>query len=94
MKNGNCPACNGRMRDELRNETLLFGIDHARAAVARWTHSYNSERPHSAPGYQTPAVVAAQLTVMGDQLRASELLRRSRIALSAHDVFWVPVAQA
>jgi putative transposase len=38
MQNGNCEAFNGRMRDELLNETLFFGIDHARAAVARWTH--------------------------------------------------------
>ena len=33
--------------------------------------------------YQAPAVFAAQLTAMGDQLRASEPLRRSPIAPSA-----------
>lgn len=68
------------MRDELLNETLFFGIDHARDAVARWTHIYNTERPHSALGCQAPAVFAAQLTAMGDQLRASEPLRKSPIA--------------
>ena len=83
MQNGNCEAFNGRMRDELLNETLFFGIDHARDAVARWTHSYNTERPHSALGYQAPAVFAAQLPAMGDQLRAHESLRRSPIATSA-----------
>ncbi|PZP19378.1 MAG: IS3 family transposase [Kocuria rhizophila] len=83
MQNGNCEAFNGRMRDELLNETLFFGIDHAREAVARWTHTYNTERPHSALGYQAPAVFAAQLTAMGDQLRAPETLRRSPIAPSA-----------
>ncbi|MGA1764562.1 MAG: IS3 family transposase [Ilumatobacteraceae bacterium] len=83
MQNGNCEAFNGRMRDELLNETLFFGIDHAREAVARWTHTYNTERPHSALGYKAPAVFAAQLTAMGDQLRASEPLRRSPIAPSA-----------
>ena len=82
MQNGNCEAFNGRMRDELLNETLFFGIDHARAVVARWTHTYNTERPHSALGYQAPAVFAAQLTAMGDQLRAAETLRRSPIAPS------------
>ncbi len=80
MQNGNCEAFNGRMRDELLNETLFFGIDHAREAVAEWTHTYNTERPHSAFGYQAPAVFAAQLTAMGDQLRAPETLRRSPIA--------------
>nr|CAD6628298.1 protease [Rhizobium sp. TCK] len=47
---------------------LCLGIDHARDAVARWTHIYNTERPHSALGYQAPAAFAAQLTAMGDQL--------------------------
>ncbi len=83
MQNGNCEAFNGRMRDELLNETLFFGIDHAREAVANWVHVYNTERPHSALGYQAPAVFAAQLTAMGDQLRALETLRRSPIAPSA-----------
>jgi putative transposase len=83
MQNGNCEAFNGRMRDELLNETLFFGIDHARDAVAHWTHTYITERPHSALGYQTPAVFAAQLTAMGDPLRASDTLRRSPIAPSA-----------
>lgn len=69
--------------DELLNETLFFGIDQARAAVANWTRIYNTERPHSALGYQAPAVLAAQLTAMGDQLRASESLRKSPIAPSA-----------
>lgn len=83
MQNGNCEAFNGRMRDELLNETLFLGIDHARDAVARWIHIYNTERPHSALGYQAPAVFAAQLTAMGDQLHATEALRRSPIAPSA-----------
>ena len=61
----------------------LFGIDHARDAVARWTHSYHTERPHAALGYQAPVVFAAQLTAMGDQLGAHAPLRRSSIAPSA-----------
>lgn len=83
MQNGNCEAFNGRMRDEVPNENLFFGIDHAREAVARWTHTYSTELPHSALGYQAPAVFAAQLTAMGDQLRGTETLRRSPIAPSA-----------
>lgn len=74
---------NGRLRDELLNETLFFDLGHAREAVASWVHSYNTERPHSALGYQTPAAFAAQLAAMGDQLRAPETLRRSPIAPSA-----------
>lgn len=80
---GKCEAFNGPMRDELLNETLFFGIDHARKAVANWIHIYNTKRPQSALGYKAPAVFAAQLTAMGDQLRATETLRQSPIAPSA-----------
>src|SRR5271167_2214149 len=34
MQNGFCESFNGRMRDELLNETLFFGLDHARARIA------------------------------------------------------------
>ena len=83
QQNGNCEAFNGRMRDELLNETLFFDLGHAREALADWVHAYNTERPHSALGYQTPASFTARLAAMGDQLRASDLLRRSPIAPSA-----------
>ena len=80
MQNGICEAFNGRMRDELLNETLFFGIQHARAAVARWTADYNHSRPHSALGYATPAAFAAQLTATGNRLRNPDQLRRSPVA--------------
>ena len=83
MQNGICEAFNGRMRDEILNETLFFGLDHARSAVARWVADYNLERPHSSLSYQAPAAFAAfaaQLTAMGDRLRAPDPLRRSPIA--------------
>jgi hypothetical protein len=34
MQNGICEAFNGRMRDELLNETLFRDLDHARSALA------------------------------------------------------------
>ena len=80
QQNGICEAFNGRMRDELLNETLFFGLDRARSAVARWVADYNHTRPHSALGYQAPATYAAQLAAMGDRLRTPDPLRRSPIA--------------
>jgi transposase InsO family protein len=61
MQNGICESFNGRMRDELLNETLFFGLDHARKAIASWVADYNERRPHSALRYQTPAAYAATL---------------------------------
>jgi len=83
MQNGICEAFNSKMRDELLNETLFFGLDQARSVVARWVDGYNRNRPHSALSYQTPATFAVQLTAMGDRLRASDRLRRSPIASPA-----------
>ena len=45
QQNGIGEAFNGRMRDELLNETLFFGFDHARSAVARWVIDYSLNVP-------------------------------------------------
>ena len=49
---------NGRLRDELLNETLFASLNHARATLAAWRTDYNTERPHSRLGWQTPAAFA------------------------------------
>ena len=60
-QNGFVESFNGRMRDELLNETLFFTIGQARSIMARWVDDYNTERPHSSLGYATPAAFAAEL---------------------------------
>jgi len=80
MQNGFCESFNGRMRDELLNETLFFGRDHAREKVRSWVHDYNDRRPHSSLGYATPADYAAALTATGDRLRNPDQLCRSPVA--------------
>ena len=60
-QNGFVESFNGRMRDELLNETLFFTLGQTRAILARWAHDYNTERPHSSLGYATPAAFAAGL---------------------------------
>jgi putative transposase len=60
-QNGFVESFNGRMRDELLNETLFFTIGQARTILARWVDDYNTERPHSSLGYATPAAFAAEL---------------------------------
>ena len=80
MQNGFCESFNGRMRDELLNETLFFGLDHARAKIRAWVSDYNHRRPHSSLGYATPAEYAANLIATGDRLRNPDQLRRSHVA--------------
>jgi putative transposase len=50
---------NGRLRDELLNETLFTSLAHARQALADWQKSdFNTVRPHSGVANLTPAIYA------------------------------------
>ena len=80
MQNGVCEAFNGRMRDELLNETIFYDLDHARAVIARWVAAYNQRRPHSALGYMTPTAYAATLAATGDRRSNPHQPRRSPVA--------------
>ena len=54
MQNGFIESFNGRLRDELLNETLFTSLAQARVAFANWRTDYNLHRPHSRLGWQTP----------------------------------------
>ena len=49
---------NGKLRDELLNETLFASLAHARAALAEWKDDYNDFRPHSGIGNMPPSIYA------------------------------------
>lgn len=63
MQNGLCESFNGRLRDELLNETLFRSLPHARDALETWRRDYNIDRPHSRLGWLTPAAYAATFTL-------------------------------
>ena len=83
MQNGFIESFNGRLRDELLNETLFFTLAHARPALATWRADYNGLRPHSKLGWQTPSEFAATFQSRRDlalrqRLRASSRRSPSR----------------
>jgi putative transposase len=59
-QNGFAESFNGRMRDELLNETLFFTVRQARSILARWIDDYDTERPHSSLGEASPAAFATE----------------------------------
>ena len=61
-RNAFIESFNGRLRDELLNETLLPSLHHACVTLAAWRTDYNTERPHSRLGWQTPAEFAQTFT--------------------------------
>jgi putative transposase len=60
QQNAFSESFNGRLRDELLNETLFRSLPHARLALEAWRDDYNRHRPHSKLGWLTPADYAAR----------------------------------
>jgi putative transposase len=58
QQNAFIESFNGRLRDELLNETLFSSLAHAREVLSLWKHDYNTVRPHSGLGNLTPAAYA------------------------------------
>jgi len=53
-QNGHCESFNGKLRDECLSRHYFTTLDDARTIIEQWREHYNTERPHSALGYQTP----------------------------------------
>jgi putative transposase len=64
QQNGLNESFNGRLRDELLNETLFRSLPHARVVLEAWRRDYNEARPHSKLGWMTPRDYAN--TLCGD----------------------------
>jgi putative transposase len=58
MQNAFIESFNGRLRDELLNETLFTSLAQARVDLGCWRDDYNGSRPHSQLGWRTPAEFA------------------------------------
>ena len=74
---------NGRMRDELLNESLFLGLDQARQIITAWVADYNTTRPHSSLGYRTPAAYAEHLTATDHRAALHESSARWPVAHTA-----------
>ena len=58
-QNGYAESFHSKVRDEFLNREEFESEPQARALGALWKGEYNTERPHSSQGYQTPAEFAA-----------------------------------
>ena len=54
IQNAFIESFNGRLRDELLNETLFPSLPYIRASLTAWRADYNLNRPHSGLGWLTP----------------------------------------
>lgn len=84
MQNGFVESFNGPMSDEMLNETMFRNLAHARAVITAWAADYNTERPHSALDYETPADYARALaTAIARPAARDESAARRAIAQPA-----------
>ena len=59
-QNGKCESFNGKLRDELLSQRWFNSMWEAKIIIESWRNYYNTERPHSALGYLTPAEFRAK----------------------------------
>jgi hypothetical protein len=78
IQNAFIESFNGRLRDELLNETLFPSLSYVRATVASWRADYNLNRPHSRLGLADTCRIRRHLqpatgsaAALNGQLRAS-----------------------
>lgn len=67
MQNGFVESFNGRLRDELLNETLFSSLAEARRIVEDWRLDYNGARPHTSLDGLTPSEFARRSQVDHNQ---------------------------
>ena len=83
QQNGFNESFNGRLRDELLNETLFRSLPHARAALEAWRGDHNEDRPHSKLGWMTPEDYASALSGYPGR-HAAQLESSARRPLANH----------
>ncbi|NKL81342.1 IS3 family transposase [Rhizobium leguminosarum] len=71
IQNAFIESFNGRLRDELLNETLFSSLPQARSALSNWRSDYNDHQPHSGLGWLTPAEFAQTIDPRRDAVLRS-----------------------
>jgi putative transposase len=66
-ENAYIESFNGKFRDECLNEHWFLSLAHARRVIEAWRIEYNTERPHSSLGNQTPAEFASGLPRLNEE---------------------------
>jgi transposase InsO family protein len=58
-KNGFVESFHDKFRDECLEREWFHSLEEAQVVIEKWRKHYNTQRPHSSLGYQTPAQFAA-----------------------------------
>ena len=61
VQNAFIESFNGKFRDECLNQNWFENLQDARRIIEAWRVDYNTVRPHSSLGYQTPEEYAVEV---------------------------------
>jgi len=92
VQNAFIESFNGRLRDELLNETLFRSLPQARVVLEAWRRDYNAERPHSslAGRRRWPSPLAGRVRARNGPARSRNLGASRpdplRLAPKAHSI--------
>ena len=85
QQNAFIESFNGKLRDELLNETVFSSLAEARIMLAAWKHDYNTARPHSRLGWLTPSEFARTATpVQAMAMSAAYTEGSAPMAIASH----------
>ncbi len=89
VQNAFVESFNGRFRDECLNEEWFTSLAYARVVIEAWRVHYNTARPHSALGYQTPAAyLATRAASLELRMGSAQLPFRSMINNENSQATW------
>jgi len=54
VENAYIKSFNGKLREECLNKHWFLSLWQAKSLIEAWRVEYNTERPHSSPGYLAP----------------------------------------
>jgi len=74
IQNAFVESFNGRLRDELLNETVFRSLGHARSMLAEWRNDYNGCRPHTSLKGLTPNQFATRSREDQNQTAARQII--------------------
>jgi transposase InsO family protein len=62
-ENGYIESFNGKFRDECLSREWFVSLQEAQIIIEKWRRFYNTKRPHSSLGYQTPSAYSGRKNV-------------------------------
>jgi putative transposase len=96
VQNAHVESFNGKLRDECLNVNWFRNLWQARMRIDAWRREYNTARPHSSLGYQTPEAFRAACAPSPRSVEMPQILaavkakpyRAPAAALAAAPVCW------